>query len=144
MKTNLFHFYYDTWREKIKKDYVKKIKLKGLTPLLFASPKTKDVKRRPCLRNTHTYTLFSSSFHGRLSPQISFCDPHPTVGKSLFLSFFEYKPASRRKPLRTHTQEPSRGDIQLYHVFKNIYTDITLELPKDDQVLLLQGLNDVL
>ena len=50
----------------------------------------------------------------------------------------------RPEPLRTHTQEPSRGDIQLYHVFKNIYTDITLELPKDDQVLLLQGLNDVL
>ena len=31
---------------------------------------------------TH-YTLYSSSLHGRLSPQISFCDHHPTA----FLSF---------------------------------------------------------
>ena len=35
------------------------------------------------VRRIHTHTLFSSSFHGRLSPQISLCDPHPTV----FLSF---------------------------------------------------------
>ena len=59
---------------------------------------SKDVERRPCPRNTHTHTLFSSSFHGRLSPQISFCDPHPTVF-SVFLSSFGYKPASRRKQL---------------------------------------------
>ena len=39
------------------------------------------------LTNTHTYTLYSSSFHGRLSPHISFCDPHPTVF-FLSLSFF--------------------------------------------------------
>ena len=44
---------------------------------------TKDVERRPYPTKTHTYILFSSSFHGRLSPQISFCDPHSTV----FLSF---------------------------------------------------------
>ena len=37
------------------------------------------------VRRIHTYTHFSS-FHGRLSPQISFCDPHPTV--FLSLSFF--------------------------------------------------------
>ena len=35
--------------------------------------------------NTHTCTLISSSFHGHLSPQISFCDPHPTV---FFFFFF--------------------------------------------------------
>ena len=50
----------------------------------------------------------------------------------------------RPELLRTHTHEPSRGDIQVYHVFKKIYTDISLELPKADQVLLLQGFNDVL
>ena len=53
------------------------------TSSFFATARTKDVERRPCLTNTHTYTLYSSSFHGRLSPQISFCDPYPTV----FLSF---------------------------------------------------------
>ena len=40
--------------------------------------------------------------------------------------------------------EPSRVDIQFYCNFKKVYTDISLELPKDDQVLLLQGFNDVL
>ena len=53
---------------------------------LLRNSKTKDVERRPCPTNTHTYTLYSSSSHGRLSPQISFCDPHPTV--FLSLSFF--------------------------------------------------------
>ena len=86
------------------------------TSLFFATPRTKDVERKPnlvprvsllclhsflndnggreerpwergwrkpCPTNTHTYTLYSSSFHRRLSQQISFCDPHPTV----FLSF---------------------------------------------------------
>ena len=38
------------------------------------------------VRRIHTYTHFSS-FHGRLSPQIAFCDPHPTVflSRSFFL-----------------------------------------------------------
>ena len=53
------------------------------TSFFLATPRTKDVERRPCQTNTHTYTLFSSSFHGRLSPRISLSDPHPTV----FLSF---------------------------------------------------------
>ena len=61
------------------KRYVKTIKLKWLTPLLVASPRTKDVERRPCLTNIHTYTSLSSSCYERLLPQISFCDPHPTV-----------------------------------------------------------------
>ena len=38
-----------------------------------------------CPTNTHTHT-FSSSFHGGLSPQISFCVPHPTIYFSF--SFF--------------------------------------------------------
>ena len=41
-------------------------------------------KRR--VRRIHTYIHFSS-FHGCLSPQISFCDPHPSVflSRSFFL-----------------------------------------------------------
>ena len=50
----------------------------------------------------------------------------------------------RPEPLRKPPYEPSRVDIQFYYNFKKIYTDIPLELPKDDQVLLLQGFNDVL
>ena len=82
-----------------KRYYVKWIKLKWLTPLFVASPRTKDVERRPCLTNTHTYTSFSSSCHKHLSPQISVCDPHSTVSLpfSLFLwipTGFEAKAAS--------------------------------------------------
>ena len=43
------------------------------------------------------------------------------------------------------TYEPSLLDIHFYYNnFKNIYTDIPLELPKDDDVLVFQGFNDVL
>ena len=94
--------------------------------------------------NTQTYTFYSSSFHGRPSPQISFCDPHPTVFFLSFLSSFGGESSFRPEPLRKPCYEPSRVDIQFYYNFKKIYTDIPLELPKDDQVLLLQGFNDVL
>ena len=121
------------------------------TSLFFASPRKKDVERRPCPTNTHTYTLYSSSFHGRLSPQISFCDPYPTVfflSFSLFLwiqSGFEAKVAYDPSHfVNLPTYEPSGADIQFYYNFKRIHTDIPLELPKDDQVLLFQGFNDVL
>ena len=50
----------------------------------------------------------------------------------------------RPEPLRKPPFEPSRVDIQFYHNFKKIYTDIQLELPKDDQLRLLQSFNDVL
>ena len=50
----------------------------------------------------------------------------------------------RPEPLRKPPYEPSRVDIQFYYNFKKIYTDIPLELPKDDQVLLLHSFNDVL
>ena len=50
----------------------------------------------------------------------------------------------RPEPLRKPSYEPSRVDVQFYHNFKKIYTDIPLELPKDDQVHLLQDFNDVL
>ena len=119
------------------------------TSLLFATPRTKDVERRPCPTNTHTYTLYSSCFRGRISPQISFCDPHPTV----FLSFsfflwiqtgFEAKAAfdpSRFVNLPTNLPaSTSNFTITL----KKIYTEIPLEMSKDDQILFLQGFNDVL
>ena len=50
----------------------------------------------------------------------------------------------RPEPLRKPPYEPSRVDIQFHYNFKKINTDIPLELSKDDQVLLLQGFNDVL
>ena len=107
------------------------------TSLFFATPRPKDVERRLCPTNTHTYTLFSSSFYGRFSPQISFCDPHPTV----FLSFsFFLWVQTVPEPLLKPPYEPSCVDIQFYYNFKK--TDIPLELPKDDQVLLLQGFNE--
>ena len=117
--------------------------------LFFETPRTKDVERRPLPTNTHTYTIYSSSFHGRLSPQISFCDPHPTF---FFVFFFlpldtnrlRGESSFRPEPLRKPPYEPSRVDIQFYYNFKKIYTDIPLELPKDDQVLLLHSFNDVL
>jgi len=102
------------------------------------------------VRRIHTHTLYSSSFHGRLSPHVSFCDPHPTV----FLSFsfclwiqtgFEAKVAfdpSRFVNLPTNLPASTSNFTITYT--QKIYTDIPLELPKDDQVLLLQGFNDVL
>ena len=50
----------------------------------------------------------------------------------------------RPEPLGKPPYEPSRVDSQFCYNFKKIYTDIPLELPKDDQGLLLQGFNDVL
>ena len=50
----------------------------------------------------------------------------------------------RPEPLGKPPYEPSRVDIQFYYNSKKVYTDIPLELPKDDQGLLLQGFNDVL
>ena len=120
------------------------------TSLFFATPRTKDVEPRPCPTNTHTYTLYSSSFHGRLSPQISFCDPHPTV---FFLSFsfflrmqtgFEAKAAFDPSRFVNLPMNLSASTSNFTITLKKIYTDIPLELPKDDQVLLLQGFDDVL
>ena len=51
------------------------------------------------------------------------------------------RPEPLRKPRYVRTF-PRRHPI--YYNFKTIYTDIPLELPKDDQVLLFQGFNDVL
>ena len=60
----------------------------------------------------------------------------------LFLSAFGYRfrgeSRFRSEPLGTPPHEPSLFDIQFYYDFKKIYTDILLELPKDDQVLAIQ------
>jgi len=69
------------------------------TSLFFAIPTgTKDVERRPYPTNTHTYILFSFSFHGRLRYPFVILIP---LFFCLFLSSFGYKPASRRKQLST-------------------------------------------
>ena len=90
------------------------------TSLFFATPRTKDVDRNPCPTNAQTYTLYSSSFHGRLSPQISFCDPHPTVFFFLPLDTNRLRGeiSFRPEPLRKPPYEPSRVDIQFYYNFK--------------------------
>ena len=103
--------------------------------LSFATPRTKDVERRPCRTNTHTYTLFSSSFHGRFSPQISFCDPRPTalLSFSFFLwmeTGFEAKSAfvpSRFVNLPT-PYEPSCIDIQFYYNLKKYIRRYTVRI----------------
>ena len=99
------------------------------------------------VRRIHTYTHFSS-FHGCLSPQISFCDPHPTafLSRSFFLwiqTGLEAKAAvdpSRFVNLRTNLPA-STSNFTI--TFKKIYTDIPLELPKGDHVLLLQVFDSV-
>ena len=118
------------------------------TSLFFATPRTKDVERRPCLTNTHTYTLYSSSFHGYFSPQISCCDPHPTVffSSSFFLwiqTGFEAKAAFNLSFfVNLPTNLPALTSN--FTVTLKKYTQMMLELPKGDQVLLLEGFNDVL
>ena len=118
------------------------------TSLFFATPRTKDVERRPCLTNTHTYTLYSSSFHGYFSPQISCCDPHPTVflSSSFFLwiqTGFEAKAAFNLSCfVNLPTNLPALTSN--FTVTLKKYTQMMLELLKGDQVLLLEGFNDVL
>jgi len=118
------------------------------TSLFFATPRTKDVERRPCLTNTHIYTLYSSSFHGYFSSQISCCDPHPTVflSSSFFLwiqTGFEAKAAFNLSCfVNLPTNLPALTSN--FTVTLKKYTQMMLELPKSDQVLLLEGFNDVL
>ena len=93
---------------------------------------------RPCPTNTHTslatdIPLLSSS-HCFFVFFFLPLDTNRLRGKSSF----------RLEPLRTPPYEPSRLDIQFYYDFKEVYTEALLELPKDDQVLLLQGFNNVL
>ena len=65
----------------------------GNLALLRNSNGTKDDERRPYPKNTHTYILFSSSFHGRLSPQISGLIPLIFLSFSFFQTGFEAKAA---------------------------------------------------
>ena len=69
-----------------------------------------------------------------------FCDPYPAV----FFFFFSLpldtnrlrgESSFRPEPPRHQPQEPSHVDIQFYYDLKN-FTQIPLELPKDDEVLL--------
>ena len=90
-------------REKREKNYDKKIMLKDKTevtyPQSYSHLQGQKMLREGRVRRIHTHIHFiSSSFHGRLSPHITFCDPHPTVF-CLFLSSFRYNPASRQKRL---------------------------------------------
>ena len=103
-----------------------------------------------CVRRIHTHTLYiipaCMDFSRHRYPFVIFIP----LFFCLLLSSFGYKPASRRKqrfrpePLGKPAYEPFRVGIQFYYNFKITYTDIPLELTKDDQVLLLQGFNDVL
>ena len=99
--------------------------------------------------DVYTHILYSSSFlWTSLATDILLW----SSSHCLFVFFFlpldtnrlrgesSFRPESLRKP----PYEPSSVDIQFYCNFKKIYTDIPLELPKDDQVLLLQSFNDVL
>ena len=104
----------------------------------------KMLSEKPCPTNTHSYTLFSFSFHGLFSPQIYFCDPHPTVCLSLDTNRLRGKISFLPEPLRKPRYEPSYVDIQFCYNFKKVHSAIPLEFPKDDQVLLFQGFNDVL
>ena len=100
------------------------------------------------VRRIHTYTHFSS-FHGCLSPQISFCDPHPTVflSRSFFLwiqTGFEAKAAvDPSRFVNLPTNLPASTSNFTITFKKNIHTVIPLELPKGDHVLLLQVFDSV-
>ena len=100
------------------------------TSLFFAAPRTKGVERRPCPTNTHTYTLFSSSFHGRPSPQRSFSDPLPTVFVFFFLPLdtnrLRGESSFRPEPLRKPPYEPFRVDIQFFTIALKKYLTIRL------------------
>ena len=53
-------------------------------PRSFSQLQGQRMLSEGCVSDEYTHIhLYSSSFHGCLLPQISFCDPHPTV----FLSF---------------------------------------------------------
>ena len=128
--------------------YVKDVLAEQMgTSLFFATPRTKDVERRPCPTNTHTYTLFPfSDFMDVSRHRCPFVILIPLFyfSFSVFLwiqTGFEAKAAfvpSRFVHLPTNLPAATSNFVMT----KKIYTDI--ELPKDDQVLLLQGFNDFL
>ena len=101
------------------------------------------------VRRIHTYTLY-------IIPAFMDVSRHRYPFMILIPLFFVFfflpldtnrlrgESSFRPEPLRKPAYEPSRVDIQFHYNFKKIYTDIPPELPKDDQVLLLQGFNDVL
>ena len=102
------------------------------------------------VRRVHTHTLYilpafmDVSRHRYpfviLIPLFLFFLSSLALDTNRFRGESSFRPESLRKPPCEH----SRVDIQFYYNFKKIYTDIPLELPKDDQVLLLQGFNGAL
>ena len=117
------------------------------TSLLSATPRTQDVEHGRA-RQIHTYFTFFQLSWTSLATDILLWSSSHCFFVFLFLPLdtnqLRGESSFRPEPLRKPPYEPSRVDIQFYYNFKQIYTDIRLELPKDDQVLLLQGFNDVL
>ena len=95
------------------------------TSLFFATPRTKDVERRPCPTNIHTYTLFSfPHFMGVSRLRYPFVILMPLFFFCLFLSSFGYKrlrdeSSFRPEPLRTSPHEPSRVDFLMKKYINN-------------------------
>ena len=79
--------------------------------------------------------IFFFACHGRLSPQISFCDPHPTVFSAFFFlpldtNWLRGESSFRPEPLRTPPHGPCRVGIQFEYDFKKSIdrTDTPLEM----------------
>ena len=107
------------------------------------------VLSKGCVQRMHTHTLYILPAFMDIS-----CHRYPfLILIPLFFVFFflpldtnrfRGESSFRPEPLHKPPYEPSRINIQFYYNFKKIYTDIPPKLPKDDQVLLLQGFNNVL
>ena len=88
------------------------------TLLFFATPKTKDVERRPCPTKTHTYTLFSFSPFMDVSRHRY---PFVILTPLFFVFFFlpldtnrlRGESSFRLERLGTPPHEPSRVDIAI-------------------------------
>ena len=101
------------------------------------------------IRRIHTHTFyFLPAFMDVSRHRYPFVILIPLFFVFFFLSLdanrLRGESSFRPEPLCKPPYEPSLVDIQFHYNFKKLYTDIPLELSKDDQVLLLQGFNDVL
>ena len=102
----------------------------------------KDVERRPPVSDEYTYIhfiFFQLSWTSLATDILLWSSSH-----CFFFFAFFFLPLDtnrlrgesdfRPEPLRKPPYEPSRVDIQFYYNFKKLYTDIPLELSKDDRV----------